>query len=297
MNQNRVFLLLAAALLVAAEQGFDRILLRDVQTLTFFAGKFTLGRRVSPIPQLNCVSGACHAAPRVIQCKNQGHDGRDYQWKCEAELASGYQLGVTDVICEGFEHPQDPYILAGSCGLEYTIEVSAPAAHARPQYPNPPSPPAPGLHQMVPPPHYHHQASSQEQGANWGLILFIGLFAFCLFRACCPSAPDGGNMPPGGGPGFGGGPGGSDRPGFDGGSGKGGPPPGYPATQSSSGPGFYTGMAAGAAADRLFTSSTRRESPPPYTAYAAPPPTASTRSDEPSQTTHVSSGFGTTKRR
>jgi hypothetical protein len=29
-----------------------------------------------------------------------------------------------DVICEGYEYPDDPYILQGSCGLEYTLDYT-----------------------------------------------------------------------------------------------------------------------------------------------------------------------------
>ncbi len=28
------------------------------------------------------------------------------------------------VACEGYDYPEDPYILAGSCGLEYTLELT-----------------------------------------------------------------------------------------------------------------------------------------------------------------------------
>jgi len=33
-----------------------------------------------------------------------------------------YKFGQVQVTCEGFDYPEDPYILAGSCGLEYTID-------------------------------------------------------------------------------------------------------------------------------------------------------------------------------
>ena len=33
-------------------------------------------------------------------------------------------LGSVNVICEGYDYPDDPYILAGSCGLEYTLELT-----------------------------------------------------------------------------------------------------------------------------------------------------------------------------
>jgi len=33
-----------------------------------------------------------------------------------------YKFGQVQVTCEGFNYPDDPYVLAGSCGLEYTID-------------------------------------------------------------------------------------------------------------------------------------------------------------------------------
>jgi len=33
-----------------------------------------------------------------------------------------YRFGKISVSCEGYDYPEDPYILAGSCGLEYTID-------------------------------------------------------------------------------------------------------------------------------------------------------------------------------
>ena len=29
---------------------------------------------------------------------------------------------IVQVGCEGYDYPDDPYVLAGSCGLEYTID-------------------------------------------------------------------------------------------------------------------------------------------------------------------------------
>lgn len=35
-----------------------------------------------------------------------------------------YRFGSVEVICEGYDYPDDPYILKGSCGLEYTLELT-----------------------------------------------------------------------------------------------------------------------------------------------------------------------------
>ncbi|MDR3737716.1 MAG: hypothetical protein P4L40_01725 [Terracidiphilus sp.] len=50
------------------------------------------------------------------------------QWKCSAELPSNLAFGTTTVSCEGYDGPEDAYILRGSCGLEYTLNRVAPAA-------------------------------------------------------------------------------------------------------------------------------------------------------------------------
>ena len=52
----------------------------------------------------------------------QGSDGFDVQWKCEADLDSSVRFGSTDVTCEGYDYPEDPFVLKGSCGLEYGLE-------------------------------------------------------------------------------------------------------------------------------------------------------------------------------
>ena len=108
----------------ASAQQPHRTLLRDVHTITLASGLHTTGRRSSPVPQTKCVGGsAAHTyTPSTIQCYNRGSDGRDAQWECKADLDGTLRFGETTVVCEGYDHPDDPYILAGSCGVEYTLE-------------------------------------------------------------------------------------------------------------------------------------------------------------------------------
>ena len=35
-----------------------------------------------------------------------------------------YRFGEIEVVCEGYDYPEDPYITKGSCGLEYTLEYT-----------------------------------------------------------------------------------------------------------------------------------------------------------------------------
>ena len=104
----------------------DKVRLTDIKTLSFHQGSYTAGRRSSPVPHLTCTSGsACgqdHLQPTSAQCYNQGSDGFDVQWKCNADLDNSVRFGQTIVSCEGYDYPDDPYVLKGSCGLEYTLE-------------------------------------------------------------------------------------------------------------------------------------------------------------------------------
>ncbi|CAJ1053270.1 store-operated calcium entry-associated regulatory factor [Xyrichtys novacula] len=103
------------------------VLLRDVQVLTLYRDRHTTARRSSPVPQLKCVGGSagCQAfVPEVVQCQNKGWDGVDVQWECRTDMDAAFRFGRVEVSCEGFSHPDDPYILRGSCGLEFTLELT-----------------------------------------------------------------------------------------------------------------------------------------------------------------------------
>ena len=39
-------------------------------------------------------------------------------------MPTEFKFGKIQVGCEGYDYPDDPYILAGSCGLEYTIDLT-----------------------------------------------------------------------------------------------------------------------------------------------------------------------------
>jgi hypothetical protein len=61
-----------------------------------------------------------------MRCKNAGadYDENNIQWTCTASLPEEFKLGSTDVICEGYDYPEDPYILKGSCGVEYRLVLT-----------------------------------------------------------------------------------------------------------------------------------------------------------------------------
>ncbi|KAF1731564.1 Store-operated calcium entry-associated regulatory factor [Beauveria bassiana] len=106
------------------------VLLSSVQSLTLRGGGAkTSHRRVPAVPQLRCVSPralcSLHAID-VMRCTNQGssYGDQDVEWSCAASLPAELKLGATDVICEGYASADDPYVLKGSCGVEYTLALT-----------------------------------------------------------------------------------------------------------------------------------------------------------------------------
>lgn len=173
--------------LIGLSFGQSPVLLSSIQALTLKAGHQTTSRRGPPVPQISCTGGNCDEGSKhvqVMQCNNKGLDSYGMpQWECKAEVPSGWRLGTTDVSCEGFANSDDPYILAGSCGVEYTIH-------------GPPTPP-PKRHQPPPPrQEQYHQPSppppKQEETFSWtkffeGLAVLSFIFGFTLLIIfiCC----------------------------------------------------------------------------------------------------------------
>ena len=61
-----------------------------------------------------------------MRCKSAGggYSEDDVQWTCSASLPEEFKLGSTEVMCEGFDSPDDPYVLKGSCGVEYRLMLT-----------------------------------------------------------------------------------------------------------------------------------------------------------------------------
>ncbi|KAH7919508.1 DUF1183-domain-containing protein [Leucogyrophana mollusca] len=122
----------------------SRIALDSIPALTFYKNSITAARRTSPIAQLICLGKPCFLyQPEVVRCKNIGGSGTDVDWKCEADLPSSLRFGKVEVSCEGWNGPGDPYVMKGSCSLEYNL-VQLPGAlrddysspFSRPSLPN-----------------------------------------------------------------------------------------------------------------------------------------------------------------
>lgn len=152
----------------------DAILLQDVKTLTLYKGRYTAHRRVPAVLQLQCIGGSagCSVNIDVVQCENKGSDGIDIQWECKTDMSSKYRFGSIAVSCEGYNHPDDPYVLKGSCGLEYSLELTdphygAPKYHESRNYYG-------GSHKPW--------SSDISSGNMLGLVLVVGVIALlCWF--------------------------------------------------------------------------------------------------------------------
>jgi hypothetical protein len=209
----------------------------DIQALTFNEGEKTTGRRSSPMNQLSCVGGSARNSnyhPTVVQCINKGNDGYDVQWECKADLDEAVKFGKINVNCEGYDSSSDPYILKGSCALEYHLDYTRKGSN---QYGNYGS-------------RYGgwNQNEFSDTGSWWGSFFTFIVLVFVIyniFRACANNnAAAGGNVDGGYGQGYGGGPG-YGGPGYGGGYGGYGPGCAPTAAVPGAGGGFWTGMATG----------------------------------------------------
>ncbi|XP_053156460.1 store-operated calcium entry-associated regulatory factor [Hemicordylus capensis] len=272
----------------------EKILLREVQALTLYPGQYTNYRRSSPIPQLQCTGGTagCSAyTPDVVQCYNKGWDGYDVQWECKAHLDNSYCFGKIDVNCEGYDYPDDPYILKGSCGLQYTLELAKNGQQKTSYFGS----------------NYHSTTShdSLSSGAGVVLVILFVVLAFGVYKLfLCDNRPRHGfssndgysgsygqdnQSPPS--PGF--------KPSFTGAAGG-------SRYDSNSGPGFWTGLSAGGLLGYLAgnrRSPSYQPSSPYYNTWGgstATPPAFGTSNGftaPQSSGTRSTSGFGGTKRR
>ncbi len=126
-----MFPILAFLFSVTSATLHESIPMIDIDALTLVAGRMTAARRSGAVPQLECTGSYCtnDLMPTVVQCRNVGSDGKEVQWRCDAELSTQVKFGRIEVSCEGFEFAGDRNVLVGSCGLQY--ELLATANHQR----------------------------------------------------------------------------------------------------------------------------------------------------------------------
>ncbi|OTB07207.1 hypothetical protein M426DRAFT_318238 [Hypoxylon sp. CI-4A] len=301
------------SLVRSASKPSNAILLSDVQTLTLRgSGAKTAHRRVSAIPQLKCVSSpsVCRLHEiDVMRCTNQGagYDVEDVQWSCTAPLPPELKLGSTDVICEGYSGPDDPYVLKGSCGVEYRLVLTEAGEKRFPDV-------AKGGSGWG-----WSGESDRTGGGDIGATAFGIIFAlvciWIVYSACIAGNRDDGTLGARRRPGNNGGGGGGG--GFDPGFGPGGgggdwddPPPPYPGHKPSSSaqsqgwrPGFWSGLAGGAAAGYAAANrGNRQEQRNNGFGWGAGPSSSSfggssSNSGSTSSARYESTGFGSTNRR
>ncbi|KAJ3399117.1 Store-operated calcium entry-associated regulatory factor [Chytriomyces hyalinus] len=324
-------LLLLLACTFSHAQVNKKVLLQDIQALTLSRNKMTTGRRSSPVKQMKCVSGdACAASADIqnMQCYNRGFDGRDVQWECKAELEDLYRFGSTDVSCEGYAHKNDPYVLVGSCGVEYTLHYTEKGKRYLKEKSKRSNDYSYGYDDT------NDYASDYEtRGTSWVAkfiwMVVAGIFLYSVYNTCMQAAARGGNRPAagpnntgrnGGGGGGGGFFGGGGAPGFGGGgsgSGNGGSgtncndPPMNSQQQQQQGPGFWSGLGLGG----LLGSMLNRSQQPRYgydsgfggrrypqgfasgSGMRARPSASFSSSSSSSSSTRTASGYGGTSRR
>lgn len=216
-----------------------------------------------------------------MRCTNQGYDydENDVQWTCNAELPPEFKLGSTDVICEGYRDADDPWILKGSCGVEYRMLLTDAGEEK-----------------------YGKMGSDTD---GWGVseqwmpsLVYFGLIVVIMFLLACFRGRSDGNRTGGNGDWFGGDGGDGGWGGGGGGWGPSDPPPPYNYQPSRSSkeeswrPGFWSGALGGTAAGYALGS--RRSSSQRNRSFGSQGYTAS---PGPSQATRESTGFGGTRRR
>ncbi|TGJ81985.1 hypothetical protein E0Z10_g6758 [Xylaria hypoxylon] len=301
---------LLAASVAAKAKPKDAILLSEVQSLTLRANKQTSHRRVSAIPQLKCVSS------RQL-LRRRGHRvvvHRDAAARAQARRHRCHLRGLRPA-------PTDPYVLRGSCAVEYRLVLTDLGEQKFPEIANAGSG---GWFSgwrsgggSKPP---EREGEGTDLGAWFFSIIFVGVLLWIVYSAWTQAnIPDAARRRPRNGW-FGGGGGGFD-PGFgpDGGGGDDyDPPPPYNKYHGSSSrqdqqgwrPGFWSGVAGGAAAGYLAGNrGNRQEEPRNYygggggTSWGSRPgPSSSSRGSDSgaastSSSRYTSTGFGSTSRR
>lgn len=166
----------------------DRILLRDVQSLVFKKNTYAATRRFAydPIPSLRCVGGSAqHESNHIstIMCTNAGYDN-NVVWKCVTDdIPNTIKLGKISMICEGYNYPEDPYILKNSCSLEYNLEYIQKyyqTEHVQP------------LRPLPPPPTIHLKPRDMKEN-DIAVIFIITILLLIVFLSCTEKLFDNSN--------------------------------------------------------------------------------------------------------
>ncbi|KAJ7158693.1 DUF1183-domain-containing protein [Mycena filopes] len=230
----------------------SRLELARIPALTFYKDSYTEARRTNPIPQLICVGKPCglYSPEVVVRCHSLGGSGTEIDWKCEADLPESLRFGRVEVSCEGWSRAGDPYVLKGSCSLEYRL-VQVPGSLRNSDSDN----------QFG---YKSFDIASTIFTVVW--LAFVVVIAYSFLRSCLrgPEEARVGGRPDPGRPGnFG--PGGF----FPGGYDESPQPPPYSKTATAAGnegwrPGFWTGALLGGLGNHFFNNNNNRQNPRAY---------------------------------
>ncbi|TIA88060.1 hypothetical protein E3P99_02814 [Wallemia hederae] len=206
----------------------SKVHLSEISSLNFEADEMTTGRRVPPVPQLQCVEGGHKGGdrdtcgqytPESVHCENKGWDAysRSVQWSCTTALPSNLKLGKVRVNCERWsEHGPSDEVLSGSCALKYSLIDTA-----------------------------SHPDSGNGTASTFFGVIFFAILAIILYNLFCGRR--------------------GAQTGYYGDDGNA-PPPPYtphnkqPQQQQPWRPGFWTGLGVGGAGAHLYDQWQRRDS-------------------------------------
>lgn len=106
----------------------DAVLFSKVDTLELRIDQMARRRWSSPVPQLQCVGGnaVSYAGSCNIVCSRLGNfttAGEPMSWNCSLKGIGKHYFDVLNAVvsCEGWHDQNDPYILAGSCSVQYEL--------------------------------------------------------------------------------------------------------------------------------------------------------------------------------
>lgn len=97
----------------------------SVLVLSVYAFVFRPLRLLHLFPSLSMYLSLCLFQPclvSLLMCLSLHSLSFHLQWECKSDLDSSVRFGETTVVCEGYDYPDDPFVLVGSCGVEYTLE-------------------------------------------------------------------------------------------------------------------------------------------------------------------------------
>lgn len=115
----------------------QKVYLPNVTSLLFHRGHYTFysynKAGTNQVPQLTCYPGNnltktdCNKyGPYVVRCHNKGiNDDLNIIWECEGNTGDYFKFGNIDIKCKGYYGSNNPYVLEGSCSLNYKLELTS----------------------------------------------------------------------------------------------------------------------------------------------------------------------------